>query len=88
MKFLLFYVGFIWAIAAILSLGGGRLVGLDTSLEREKLRKEWASFTWRTAPRKLLLVFAFLGFLFPLIYPIWGLLFAIVSFLALVLTSR
>jgi len=86
MNFFLFYFGFIWTIAAIGSVGFGWLVGFDRGLERERLRKGWAGFTWKAAPSKLLLAFACLGFLFPAIYPIRGLLFAIVSLVAFALT--
>ncbi len=81
-KFVQFYVFFLYPIAAIFSMVFGRLFGFDRRVEKRKFQAEWSSFELRDIARKLLVAIAFLGFLFPVLYPLYALTIALFSLLA------
>lgn len=63
-KFVQFYVFFVYPIAAIFSMVFGRLFGFDKLVEKKKFQAEWTSFELKDIARKLLVTIAFLGFCF------------------------
>lgn len=80
MKELFFYFGFIWPIASVASLLLGPLYGLDRTRLKNELVVYWNVQTksgLEKLARRLALIFSWLGFLFPLIYPLRGFVVAI-----------
>lgn len=83
MKQLFFFIGFIWPLASLGSLLIGPFVGLDRSqLKRDlidfwnaKEKSQWSTFASRAA-----LVFSLAGFLFPVVFPIFGVIVGLVFF--------
>ena len=75
MKQFFFFIGVVWPLVAIGSLFIGPFVGIDRSrLKREvigfwniKVESKSAIFARRVA-----LAFSWAGFLFPVIYPLYG----------------
>jgi hypothetical protein len=75
MKQFYFFIGFIWPLASIGSLFIGPFVGLD----RSKLKRELINF-WNPHSeskvvmfaRRLTLIFSWVGFLFPVVFQLFG----------------
>ena len=87
MKFILFFMGFIWPLAAIASIVIGSSLGLDRARLKRELVDFWnieSQTTLTLFIRRAALVLSWFGFLFPLIFPLSG--FA-AGFLSIVLFS-
>ena len=77
MKQLFFLIGLIWPLAALGSLLLGPFVGID----RSKLKRELVDFwnvknlpTLAKFARRIALVVSWGGFLFPVVFPLYGLI--------------
>ena len=81
MKQFFFIIAFIWFLTSIGSLVIGPFVGID----RKRLKIELIDYWKRQSPsatalfaRRVALAFSWVGFLFPVIFPIPGLFAALV----------
>ncbi|WP_146749426.1 hypothetical protein [Paracidovorax anthurii] len=78
MNFLSFYIGFVWALVAIGSVFLVSLYGVDRDDLKKRIKAFWnqSGRVGEVVVRRLLIVMAMIGFVFPVLYPVWGFVIA------------